>query len=1422
MWRGEKMIRPIQQIRHWLGVCLAMVMLVTLILPPMPLHAASNNITFADVDGNLLPDNEVHSAVVASSRTISDLYIKYGGTDPEASFDVYVNGKKVQTLTKVNLVTGKPQLYKISSFDLAIGSNTVRVNSVKDTAFGERFYKYVSNDQPVFLDDYINEGTSPYDAYPYGDPRITLKGTFGAGVVGGNLRIEIVTGNGQTVSGLEKLTPSISGSTFTFSDVSLQPGLNKIVFYERKENGRTDHLTFYVNYNNTPILEELKIEDVDLSPTGTTLVSVPSANRLVLNFNGIAKNADTVEVENITNKQTVNGSVNKNSGFFGLNLPVVFGENTLRIRVYNKDKQVGTFTRNILVATTSQNESDLLYSTKVNGQTWNPDEVSSLSNGLTNVDIVGNALLSFVEDVQVKKFKQFRYVIKSADPRVTFEVSEPVTEAMTDSNNVAYKGYVIDGSSSGFTNFKAVTKKGFNLAGLQVGSTYELSLQYVYESKDSEGNWVDRTVDLPRYKYQFKYVDGSAPQFVSAMYDGKQMSTTSTTTLAKNPAVITVETRNMTNLPASSGNTNPNSGNILKVKINNTELSSADFRYTYTAGNSFFTIELLNPDIGSGTLQLIYDPSNKNVSAEYRFKWQIAPYVQLTYRDRFGEVRSFYDGIEINDPNNIPNLDGRVFNYTINSTGSNVKAKIANIDNAISNVDPASGTFKINLADLINRSSNKLVLNKGTNKLVVTLSGLTDISFTYNLLYITSKAPTIEDVKLWVEHNGDETELSQKSGAAAFETGAAYLSKFSFNVKDATHVYIEKNGKRIVDYRMESGKWTQDKSNPEYIKVLDDIPSSLGDRFNSVNFKNSRDKFEATTSTSEYNNILRRVQELLANKPNDQDATLALFPLNLKKNDTTTYTLIAEDDNGTIVRYNVNVSQKTNSWEVISPVKARPDDKYITVNANSVQIKVFAEKADKVLFGKTEAVVTNTKDRDFVFNKELSKAVPLTYYVFTGTVPLKKGINTVKYTVEVGGMKYNDQVVIYNASASVDGAEFRDVLGKKVSFSAFDKALELKFPSGTVLLSPSNDRAGEEVKNPADDIFVDVPLYFGIADRTTGQVSLPGTSMRNRLTLDATFNYASPLYYIDAGDVDYFGGRDPYYEEDDGAEDFRSRYEENLVPSKQGTLSIKYDSAIVNAANNVITVYYHNGFEWQNIGGVVNTGKKVIVVPFKGFGYYMVMKNRESFEDVVRHDFARDAMETLYSKGIMPAYSASSFGANRDMTRGEFATMLVKALDLEIKAGPYHDSNQRDPVEPTFVDVRPSRDTWDYEYKYIETAARAGIIRGKEPGYFRPDDSLTREEAAIMISRALNMKVGSLDAAKLALNKMFTDGKDVGHYATASVLAVAKAKLMNGEPNDPNEKKPTFSFKPQNNLTRAEMAVITIRVMVQLKKLPKQ
>src|SRR5690606_32168010 len=151
---------------------------------------------------------------------------------------------------------------------------------------------------------------------------------------------------------------------------------------------------------------------------------------------------------------------------------------------------------------------------------------------------------------------------------------------------------------------------------------------------------------------------------------------------------------------------------------------------------------------------------------------------------------------------------------------------------------------------------------------------------------------------------------------------------------------------------------------------------------------------------------------------------------------------------------------------------------------------------------------------------------------------------------------------------------------------------------------------------------------------------------------------------------------------------------------------------------------------WQNIGGTVNTGKKTITASFDGFGYYAVMSLRYGFEDVTGHPYARNYLNTMFTKGIMQARSSGNFGVYEIITRGEFATMIVTILDLPLN---YDTQNQL----LTFNDV-PNYSVngalWDY--RHIATAARAGIISGLAPRIFNPGGNLTREQAAVIIARA--------------------------------------------------------------------------------------
>ncbi|PTQ56245.1 MAG: hypothetical protein BSOLF_0556 [Candidatus Carbobacillus altaicus] len=114
-------------------------------------------------------------------------------------------------------------------------------------------------------------------------------------------------------------------------------------------------------------------------------------------------------------------------------------------------------------------------------------------------------------------------------------------------------------------------------------------------------------------------------------------------------------------------------------------------------------------------------------------------------------------------------------------------------------------------------------------------------------------------------------------------------------------------------------------------------------------------------------------------------------------------------------------------------------------------------------------------------------------------------------------------------------------------------------------------------------------------------------------------------------------------------------------------------------------------------------------------------------------------------------------------------------------------------------------------------------MSGTSPGFFRPNDQVTREQAAIMIARAMNLKLPATpDAARATLAKVFVDTNQMNVYALQSIAAVYKAGLMEGSPLDPQAKKTMYAFNPRASITRAEMAVILQKMMIQMKKLSKQ
>ncbi|WP_235615890.1 S-layer homology domain-containing protein [Brevibacillus reuszeri] len=1305
------------------------------------------------------------------------------------------------------------------------------------------------------------------DPYIHYEPRMTISGTFVGLKDAKNLRLK------RKNSGVEESLsdqPTIveSTSTFTFFNVGLKPGMNEIRFYELTNTGEDGKFTFYVIYNDTPIFSDLKVGNVLVSTDVTVPTIVYSSRPSAIT--GRAINATNVRVENMTTNKTYNTRKVNDGGSFAIDLELVKGLNNLRITALADNKEIDLIERPIIYTDeySTQGKNDHLYNVKVGNTPLNSSGTSTVidENLNQNFTVTGDLLIHTATNIEPFKSGTPATITEPGYLRIYKNGSTtPYLANEVKAVDMTYRDKL--GEYLRYTFTTTFT----NTSGQFVnGDAYNFAFKYPYNlvTTDESGT-VTKTpneVEISNHKYPFQYLDSSSPRIESMILssEGNQpIDMTGVNIIRSSPYTIEMKTKQI----------NESDKNKFSVTYTYDSATTADdeqldpakdFETTVDSKDkSLFRISVKKVPSKETNVRIIYQAGTNKITRDFKIRPEVVSHVQLSYVDPSGKtvyVEKGFNVTDLDNPLNDRDLTGVVRNYApivkeVKNASGNVvtkgNLKVVIDNNEEVNFETVSGDpskFTISSKDLGKALQNQK--NSGVRVLEVRLLNDPKLTFKYTISYVNEVVPKINKVQFEIEQDKESVVLTKKSTDTVYSTNAMFLSSMSFEVEKADEVTVKKDGKTIAvfkdketDESKNTRQWEFQKVDSDYLKSINEaIKGSSSDKlrtlFENSNFessnKSSDNEFEATMDGFDYVRLLNIFASM-----DKEEATkrLPMFPLVLQEGGTTTFEISASKGD-LITRQKYIIKQTTNSWVVLEPMK-REGDEYVTVNANSAKIRIYAENAERILFGKNAVVANKTTDPVFEYDEKFGRPIPTNgYYIFESTVSLKPGLNTIKYTVEVNGNKNNDSIKIYNASSSVSGAIYRDVLGKKVNFSLFDKSLELKFPSGTVLLSPSDDRVGGEVNDPKRDIHIDVPLYFGIADRSSGQVDpdiepsdYDQDVMEGILDPDDNFNYASPLYYIDGGIKDAPGGQDPYYEEDDvlinGKEiDIRvwhRRAKDNLVPSKQGTLSIKYDSSIVNAANTTLAIMYNNGEGWVNIGGVVNTGKKVVTVPFRGFGYYMVLKIKNSFPDVVSHEFARDAIETLYSKGIMEKSDFNWFGADMKITRGEFATMIVKALDMPINAGPYKDDNKTRPASPTFSDVdRNDNNPWNWSYEYIETAARSGIVRGKDAERFFPDDSLTREEATIMIARALNLKTGNPDAAKLALGKMFTDAHLAGYYAVPSVLAVTKAKIMNGEPNDPTAKKTTYRFNPRGDLTRAEMAVITVRIMTQLKKLPKQ
>lgn len=231
---------------------------------------------------------------------------------------------------------------------------------------------------------------------------------------------------------------------------------------------------------------------------------------------------------------------------------------------------------------------------------------------------------------------------------------------------------------------------------------------------------------------------------------------------------------------------------------------------------------------------------------------------------------------------------------------------------------------------------------------------------------------------------------------------------------------------------------------------------------------------------------------------------------------------------------------------------------------------------------------------------------------------------------------------------------------------------------------------------------------------------------------------------------------------------------EGVDPSKITTAVVLNADGTVHHVPTMVTV--RDGKYFATINSLTNSS-------------YSLIFNKKSFQDVSNH-WSKEAVEDMASRLVINGTDDTHFNPNAPITRAEFAAIVVRGLGLA-----------EDKPTDKFKDVKPS----DWYSGAVEKAVEYGLVQGYEDGTFGPNKTITREEALVLISRAMdvaNMEGIVVDSSS-ALGK-FADSLEVSPWAKADVAKTVDSGLAQGTGQ---------KLAPKANITRAETATLIQRLL---------
>lgn len=158
-------------------------------------------------------------------------------------------------------------------------------------------------------------------------------------------------------------------------------------------------------------------------------------------------------------------------------------------------------------------------------------------------------------------------------------------------------------------------------------------------------------------------------------------------------------------------------------------------------------------------------------------------------------------------------------------------------------------------------------------------------------------------------------------------------------------------------------------------------------------------------------------------------------------------------------------------------------------------------------------------------------------------------------------------------------------------------------------------------------------------------------------------------------------------------------------------------------------------------------------------------------------------IQTLVDWGVMRGDIGGNMAPTRSITRAEFVTMMNRAYGYKKMGG------------HPFTDVKLT--SWYNDD--IDIGYNIGYFKGTSPTTASPNDTLTREQAAVLLAR--NMMLQPTVGETLG----FSDSRSLSEWSRGLVGAAAENGIISGYDDG--------SFQPFRNITRGEVAAMLVRAI---------